>query len=216
MRSSAGRTGILVALLLGAVPLLGAGGRSEQTTAPPRSPQQLAVEHYNNGLEHRDQARAYEKRAAQSEADKAEKLVAKAATEYRRAADEFRTALEHDPRMYQALSDLGYVLRRSGSYADALDAYDQALAIAPDYAPAIEYRGEAYLALDRIEQAKQAYEALAPLDPEQATSLVAAMRRWIEHRRVDPGELDSSTIEAFERWVASRDGSTWGQTLSDW
>ena len=213
MKNSVTAFGISLVLLGGLGPAFGAGGKREETPAVPKSTDQLAVEHYNNGLGHRDRAASYEKKAAGSEPEKAEKLALKAEKEYLRAIDEFRTALQNNPRMHQAFSDLGFVLRRSGNYADALDAYDQALALDPDYVPAIEYRGEAYLALDRLEDAKAAYEVLSRSDREQAATLVEAMQRWVEHRRVDPGDLDSGTIETFERWIESRDGLTTGHAL---
>ena len=52
---------------------------------------------------------------------------------------------------------MGFAYRKTGDYAKALEMYDKALALQPGFPDAIEYRGEAYLALNRIDDAKQAY-----------------------------------------------------------
>ena len=63
--------------------------------------------------------------------------------------------------MYQAWNYVGYTNRKLGNYDDALAAYDRALSSSsPDYAEAIEYRGHAYLGLNRLSEAKEAYLAL--------------------------------------------------------
>ena len=53
---------------------------------------------------------------------------------------------------------------------------DRALELAPDYGEAIEYRAEAYLGLDRIDDAKKAYMQLFNLDRALADELMEAMR----------------------------------------
>ncbi|MEC9367730.1 MAG: tetratricopeptide repeat protein [Pseudomonadota bacterium] len=56
-----------------------------------------------------------------------------------------------DPRV---LNYLGYSTRKMGKPEDALVFYDKAIAIEPDFAPAREYRGEAYIQLGKIDKAK--------------------------------------------------------------
>ncbi|MBI1725288.1 MAG: tetratricopeptide repeat protein, partial [Candidatus Tectomicrobia bacterium] len=62
-----------------------------------------------------------------------------------RAAELFQQAVKADPKHYQAYNMLGYALRKTGKPKEALEAYNRALSLKPDYAPAIEYRGEAHL-----------------------------------------------------------------------
>jgi tetratricopeptide (TPR) repeat protein len=83
--------------------------------------------------------------------------------------------------MYEAHTYIGYVNRKLGNHVEALGAYDTALRLKPDYARAIEYQGEAYLALDRFEDAKRNYLRLYALDQAQADTLLSAMHDWAMH-----------------------------------
>ena len=123
------------------------------------------------------------------------------------------TATVKDARFYQAYSDLGFALRKTGDYAAALETYDHAISLAPTYSPALEYRGEAYLALDRVEDAKKAYMALFPGDRGRADELLAAMKGWVEKRRAEPGTLTPDAIREFSHWVDQR-AELAGQTPS--
>lgn len=190
------------------------GGSSSMPSAPKKTPEQQAVDHYNAGLKIRDKALALLKEASQAtdEKDRA-KLEKKAQQEFGKAIAQFRTATEKDPKFYPAQSDLGFALRKTGDYSGALQAYDRALSISPTYAPAIEYRGEAYLGLDRMEDAKNAYMALFPGDRDQADMLLKAMKGWVEKRRAEPGTLTPDAVQEFSAWVAQREELA-GQTPS--
>lgn len=61
------------------------------------------------------------------------------------AAALFRKVIEEDGQHYKALNMLGYSLRKMGKAKEAIAAYDMALSIKPDYAPALEYRGVAHV-----------------------------------------------------------------------
>ena len=84
--------------------------------------------------------------------------------------------------MYQAYNGMGFSYRKTGDYAKALEMYDRALALKPGFPDAIEYRGEAYLGLNRIEDAKNAYLEVLAADRKQADTLMAAMQKWIEQQ----------------------------------
>ena len=60
-----------------------------------------------------------------------------------------------------ALTMIGYAERKLGQTAEALKAYEKALALEPDNADAHEYLGEAYVAMSRIDLAENELEALA-------------------------------------------------------
>ncbi len=128
----------------------------------------------------------------------------KAQKAYKKAIGQFRDAVEQVPAFHQAWSSLGYALRKTGQYQESLEAYDRSLAIDPRYVEAIEYRGEAYLGLDRIEEAKGAYMELFQLDRERAAELMTAMKRWLEERRQDAGDLSPETLDSFATWVEER------------
>ncbi len=190
------------------------GGSSSMPSAPRKTPEEQAVEHYNAGLKMRDKALALLKEAARAGGDKDRaKLENKAQKEFGRAISQFRTATEKNPRFYQAHSDLGFALRKTGDYAAALESYDRALSLAPDYTPAIEYRAEAYLGLDRVEDAKKAYLTLFPSDRGRSDELLEAMKGWVEKRRAEPGPLTPDAVQEFSRWVAQREELA-GQTPS--
>ncbi len=83
------------------------------------------------------------------------------AGEYRAALPVLRTVIAKEVELADAYNLLGYATRQLGRYAEALEHYGKALAIEPDHRGAHEYIGEAYLALDRLDKAK---EHLAFLD----------------------------------------------------
>ncbi|MFQ5349487.1 MAG: tetratricopeptide repeat protein [Thermoanaerobaculia bacterium] len=198
----------LAALLVAPAVSLAAGGSSSSVPAaadvPELTPQQKAINAYNQGLEYRNKAWKLEEEAASAEGAKAAKKAAKAQKAYRKAIGQFRMATKHVANFHQAYSSLGYALRKTGQYQESLEAYDQALAIAPNYPEAIEYRGEAFLGLDRIEEAKGAYMQLFRIDRERAAELMTAMRSWLEERRQDAGALSEEEIEGFATWVEER------------
>ncbi|MCY4384248.1 MAG: tetratricopeptide repeat protein [Nitrospinae bacterium] len=57
----------------------------------------------------------------------------------------FRKVIEEDGQHYKAFNMLGYSLRKMGKAKEAIAAYNKALSIKPDYAPALEYRGVAHV-----------------------------------------------------------------------
>ena len=61
------------------------------------------------------------------------------------AAALFRKVIEEDAEHYKAFNMLGYSLRKMGKAKEAIAAYNRALSIKPDYAPALEYRGVAHV-----------------------------------------------------------------------
>ena len=65
-----------------------------------------------------------------------------------------------DPRV---LNWLGFSTRKMGNADAALVFYDKALTIAPEYTPAHEYRGEAYLQKKDMEKAKAELAEIAKL-----------------------------------------------------
>jgi len=180
-----------------------------RTSAPsPRlTPEQQATQSYNSGLKHQEKGDDLAKEADAQAADpkKREKIESQARKEYEKAMKEFKAATEKDPKMFQAHSGLGYTLRKTGDYDAALAAYNQALELEPHYSPAIEYRAEAYLGLNRVDDAKSAYVTLFSGDRKRADELQAAMKRWLEKRRQDPQGVAPEAIEEFSKWMAQRE-----------
>ncbi len=198
--------------LLGVYPVLASGGGSSSggaASAPPapiaQTPEQMARDHYNAGLRLRDKAWKLEEKAEEASNEAArDKLLAKAQKQFEKAAERFTKATELAPRAHQAYSSLGYSLRRTGDYPASLEAYDKALAIAPNYTEAIEYRAEAYLGLNRVDEAKEAYMFLFNYDRPKADELLEAMQKWVEERKEDPAGVGGDVVEGFASWVVER------------
>lgn len=182
-----------------------AGGSSAPSvpSEPPPSPQATAEDYYNQGLKYRDKAWEFEKKASGASGKAAEKLGNKARKEYQKAVKAQRSAVSEDPMLYQAHSSLGYALRKIGEWDESIAAYDQALAIAPSYPEAIEYRAEAFLGLNRLEDAKEAYLLLMREDQARADELMTAMKKWLE-RAKGGSEVSASDLDAFASWVEER------------
>jgi Flp pilus assembly protein TadD len=111
-----------------------------------------------------------------ADADYAAGLEAKAAKRFGAAADSFRRAVEGRPDFPEAWNELGFALRNTGKYEDALRAYDQALKLRPNFPEALEYLGEAYAKLGRLNEARAVLERLRPLDAARAQELDEAIR----------------------------------------
>ena len=175
-------------------------------TAPQKSPEQQAIDSYNAGVKSRDKALGLEKEASNtSDVKERTKLEKKARKEFEKAVTQFQTATQKNPAFYQAYNDLGFSRRKTGDYDGALEAYNRGLSLAPGYPPAVEYRAEAYLALERVEEAKQAYVDLFSGDRGRADELMAAMKGWIEKRRIDPGKMSPEALKEFAAWVDQRE-----------
>jgi tetratricopeptide (TPR) repeat protein len=120
---------------------------------------------------------------------------------YQRARGLFEEATKAAPTMAEAWNGLGYTSRKVGDYTAALAAYDKALELRPGYAEATEYRAEAYLALGRIEEAKQAYLELFASNRAIAGQLLAAMQKWVEGAKAGG---DGAKAEELSKWVQER------------
>ena len=183
----------------------GGGGGMPQQTMKRLTPEEKAFASYDAGIRHRDKAAKYEQRAIDETREKKfAKLQKKIAKEYKRAIGDFEKAIGHYQRFSDAHNSLGYALRKVGRYEESLAAYDVALDINPVFDEAIEYRGEAYLGLNRLGEAKEAYMNLFQNDRSLAGQLMAAMIAWVASRRDDAEGLDTAVVEQFAAWVEQR------------
>jgi tetratricopeptide (TPR) repeat protein len=193
-----------------AIPGVVVASGSSPMSAPPsqtpsQTPEQKAIDYYNDGVAYRDKADKLEKESAtETDAAKKAKLLDKSKRMHESAIKTFTRAVGNDPKMFQAWGGLGYAYRKTGNYPLALEAYDNALKLKESYTPAIEYRAEAYLGLNRLDDVKSAYMTLFNADRPRADELSAAMEKWIEQRHADPAGVDPATIEEFGKWVAER------------
>jgi tetratricopeptide (TPR) repeat protein len=107
--------------------------------------------------------------------------------------DQMSAALEARPWLDNAHNLMGFAYRKLGDYPAALEAYDKALTLNPYNRGALEYLGEAYLELDRPDDAKETLDRLA-----DACRLLA-------HGAVDPLATCAEwqeLSEAYDSYVA--------------
>ncbi len=159
--------------------------------------------HYNGGERRLDRIAKLSEELKAKPQDAA-KLQQRIDRTLQNALADFKRAVSLSPNLYQAHSEMGFVLRKLGRFDESLAAYDRALELQPGYAPAIEYRAEAYLGLNRINDAKEAYKLLFSGDRRSADTLLEAMKKWVEQRRTDPAGVDAKQLDDFAKWVEQR------------
>jgi tetratricopeptide (TPR) repeat protein len=187
----------------------GGGMRSMQPMQPSmpqgQTPSQKATGYYNQGVKLTHKADDAGK-SAEDSADPGKKAKAahEAQDKYTEARKQFEQAVQNDPSMPEAWNYLGYTNRKLGSYDQALAAYQKALALKPGYPDALEYRGEAYLGMSHLPDAKQAYLDLYATNREQAQKLLNAMHVWVAAQRSLPGGPPAGTDD-FDKWIQERE-----------
>jgi tetratricopeptide (TPR) repeat protein len=186
---------------------MGGGGSASSAAGSPSRPEDAAKAAYNSGVRSIKKAEECDSDAAKaSNPQKSAKALDKGRQFYSKALEQFIDAVSQDPKMYQAWNYIGFANRHLGSFDAALSAYAKALELNPAYPEAIEYRAEAYLGLNKIDDAKQAYMTLFRESRSLAGELMTAMRRWTDARRVEPQGLAPEDVEAFSKWVDERAG----------
>ncbi len=170
-----------------------------------RSPDKLAAAAHNKGVAQVRKAERFAQDAANAtDSGKKFRAETKSRAAWEAALAQFRTAVQHQPRQHESWNYVGYAERHLGNHAAALEAYERALALEPGYPEAIEYRAEAYLGLDRLDDARSAYLELYANARALADKLLAAMQAYVGARRESPNGLDPQALEAFAKWVEER------------
>jgi len=124
---------------------------------------------------------------------------------FKRAMDSAEEATKLDDRYHEAWNLVGFAARKLGDYDKAFASYEKCLSIKPDYAPAREYMGEAYLEKGDLAKAKaqltllQAYGEAASAD---AKTLGDAITSYVA---AHPGETSAAAASATP---AAPDSST--------
>lgn len=170
-----------------------------------RTPEEMAIASYNSGIDHKDKGIKLEESAATTtDVKQKAKATDNAKKEYEKALKDFKSAASNNPDMYQAYNGMGFAYRKTGDYVKALEMYDKALTLQPGFPDAIEYRGEAYLGLNRVDDAKKAYLEVLAADRKQADTLMSAMKTWIQDHKTTPAGVDPATIDGLEKWIGER------------
>jgi tetratricopeptide (TPR) repeat protein len=122
---------------------------------------------------------------------------------YASARVKLQALVGRSPQLAEAWNALGYTQRKLGSYDDSLASYAKALELKPGYPEALEYRGEAYLRLNRIQDAKQAYLDLFSSNRKIAATLLESMQAWIKAQQ-GSHVVDASVVTDLQHWVQER------------
>jgi tetratricopeptide (TPR) repeat protein len=170
------------------------------------SPEEVALALFASGEKYR-RAGLEALEAAQSAPDEEAraKALETATSKFKRALREYREATRKDRRLHLAWNGMGFSQRMLGDYEAALKSYDRALAEEPGFPNAVEYRGEAYLRLGRLEDAKAAYMDLFGRARPLADLLLKKMQAWVADAKSNqqtPGA--QATLDAFAAWVDER------------
>lgn len=156
---------------------------------------------YNVGFERFENTKKLEMAGGRLSGAAARANAAEVRKGYTEAREKFRAAVAANPSMKEAWNLIGYTSRQLGEYEDSLAAYEKALALAPDYPEAIEYRAELFLLTGKFDQVKAAYAQLLQSQPSYAGVLKESMRGWVA-RKDAPGSKAAGRDE-FVAWVAT-------------
>ena len=178
-----------------------------QSTPAVDKPDAAATKAYAAGKKSLAKAKDFESAAAGAQnPDKKSKALEKMGDAYYRALDQFTEALSNKGDMYDAWNEVGYIHLRLGAYAESIDDYNHTLALKPDLYEATFHRGEAYLATDRLENAKGAYMDLFNHARPLADRLMVSMQNWLTMRRADSNGMRAVDVDAFDKWLQEQGG----------
>jgi tetratricopeptide (TPR) repeat protein len=195
----------------GGRPIMGgppAQSHDEMASTPStEKPDAAAKKAYNAGIKSLNKAREYEEAAAKAtNPDKKGAAIDKLGDAYGKALDQFTEALRNKGDMFEAWNQVGYIHLRLGAYGESIDDYNHTLALKPDLLEAVEHRAEAYMAVDRLDDAKSAYMNLFNHARPLADQLMATMQTWLESHRAAANGMRAGDIDSFGKWLQEREG----------
>ncbi|HET9325852.1 MAG TPA: tetratricopeptide repeat protein [Candidatus Eisenbacteria bacterium] len=126
---------------------------------------------------------------------------------FKKALGYAESSTSYDANYFEAWNLVGYCARKLGDYDKAFTAYDKSLAINPEYAPAREYLGEAYLEKGNLQKA---HEQLVILEKsgehdEEASRLFAAIEAY---KKAHPEAASASAPSAPAAATAPPDSTS--------
>jgi len=198
----------LLALLLAAPAALAMSSPPPPPPSQPSTPGTSAPENAQpTGRQQAEQyyAKAYEE-VGKAKKDLEDGKTKKAEKKFRSALESCEQAVALDERYHEAWNLLGYTARKTGDYDKSFKAYERCLDIKPDYAPAREYLGEAWL--DKGD-AKKAREQLVWLERLGATEELKTLKTRYDAyvaQHPDAAPPAASPVQA-DSTVGSKSGS---------
>jgi tetratricopeptide (TPR) repeat protein len=194
-------------------PITGSGGRngpqgSDVPTTPVEiKPEKLAAKALHAATKSMAKARELEDELAKAtDPDKRARAREKLEDQYGKALEQYTEVLRNKNDMYEAWSQVGFIHLRFGAFRESIDDYNHALALKPDLMEAIERRAEAFVAIDRLDEAKAAYMDLFFHARPLADRLMVDMQAWLQTHRAEANGVRVADIDAFDKWLQERDG----------
>jgi len=182
-------------------------GEEIQSTPAADKPDAAANKAYKAGMKSLAKAKDYESAAAAAQnPDKKATALDKMGDAYNRGLAQFTETLRNKGDMYDAWNNVGYIHLRLGAYGESVDDYNHTLALKPDLPEAILHRAEAYLGLDRLDEAKSAYMDLFNHARPLADRLMVSMQNWLTMRRADSNGMRAADVDAFDKWLQEQGG----------
>jgi tetratricopeptide (TPR) repeat protein len=183
------------------------GGDDSPPSAPDVKPEIAAKKAFKAGMKSLDRAREFEEVAAKApNADKKNAALDKVSDAYGKALDQFTEALSNKGDMFEAWNNVGYIHLRLGAFNESIDDYNHTLALKPDLLEAVEHRAEAFVAVDRLDDAKVSYMDLFNHNRPLADQLMVTMQKWLEDHRAAANGMRAADIDSFGKWLQERDG----------
>jgi tetratricopeptide (TPR) repeat protein len=181
-------------------------GEDTPTAPAADKPDAASRKAYAAGMKSLTKAKDYESAAATAtNAGKKASDLEKMVDNYNRALDEFTDALSNKGDMVEAWNNVGYIHLHLGAYAESVDDYNHTLALEPELPEAVLHRAEAYLGVDRLQDAQAAYMDLFNHARPLADELLLGMQRWLSDHRSNANGMRAADIEAFDKWLQERD-----------
>jgi tetratricopeptide (TPR) repeat protein len=185
----------------------GPSGSEMPTSTATEKPDLAAKKAYTAGVKSLKKAREFEDVAAKAtNPDKKAAALDKVNDAYGKALDQFTEALSNKGDLVEAWNGAGFVHLRLGAFSESIDDYNHALRLNSDLFDAVEHRAEAYMAVDRLDEAKAAYMDLFNHDRPLADQLMAAMQGWLDGHRTAAKGMRPADIDSFATWLQERDG----------
>lgn len=138
----------------------------------------------------RKYALAYDE-IAKAKKDLADGKAKNADKKFRRALERAQDAVALDSTYHEAWNMVGYASRKLGEYDRAFAAYGKCLSIKPDYAPAREYLGEAWLEKNDPSKAREQLAVLETMNPDSDES--KALRGAVDAYATAHGEASTDS-----------------------
>ncbi|HEY2782844.1 MAG TPA: hypothetical protein VGI90_18820 [Steroidobacteraceae bacterium] len=196
----------------GIPPITGSGGRTPQGNEIPSAPAEVkpdkaAAKAYAAAMKSMLKAHELEDTIAKAtDPDKKAKAQSKLEDTYGRALEEFTEVLRNKNDMYDAWNKIGFIHLHFGAFRESIDDYNHALALKPDLEEAIEYRGEAFMGVDHLDDAKATYMDLFFHARPLADKMMVTMQTWLQSHRASANGMRASDIDAFDKWLQEREG----------